>query len=167
MQSTPSISNPVQSSVIVLHDLSTNSVVLTKRSEQLINHPGEICFPGGFWESIDKTLFDTALRELNEELCITSDRVRLIKEMDVERTLLGAIIHPWLATIETIEPYIMNPEEVSRVISVSMDLVTNPKNYKQVFFERNGFSFKSWEFVANDEYIWGATARIMRQLATY
>ncbi|KTD75041.1 NUDIX hydrolase [Legionella waltersii] len=166
MQSIQLDDDHAQSSVIVLHDLSTNSIVLTKRSEHLKNHPGEICFPGGFRELDDENLLDTALRELNEELSITADRVTLIKEMQVETTLLGAVIHPWLASIESIVPYRINPSEVSAVISVSMDLATNMNNYKKLTIVRNGIQFESWEFIQNKEVIWGATARIMKQLAT-
>jgi 8-oxo-dGTP pyrophosphatase MutT (NUDIX family) len=165
MRSTQFNSEQSQSSVIVLHDLSTDSLVLTKRSEHLKNHPGEVCFPGGFRESEDKSLLDTALRELHEELNIAADRVTFIKEMKVETTLLGAVIQPWLASIESIVPYRINPSEVNSIISVSMDLVTNINNYKELIIERNGMRFVSWEFIQNKEVIWGATARIMKQLA--
>ena len=60
----------VHSAVLVLHELATDSLVLTKRSNKLRHHPGEICFPGGIWENQDENLYATALRELNEELGI-------------------------------------------------------------------------------------------------
>ncbi|KGP62752.1 DNA mismatch repair protein MutT [Legionella norrlandica] len=154
------------SSVIVLHDLSEDSLILTKRSEKLRNHPGEVCFPGGFHEAKDQNLYSTALRELNEELGITADRIRLIKKLKVERTLGGLIIHPWLASIETVVPYTMNFQEVSALISVPMLLVKNLQNYKKMVIEKKGLCFVTCQFIASKELIWGATARIMKQLAS-
>jgi len=153
------------SAVIALYERATDSLILTKRSEELRAHPGEVCFPGGAWEEEDKNLFETALRELYEELGITGDRVTLIRELDVETTLLGSIIHPWFASIESIIPYHINDKEVKRIISIPMPLVLDAQNYKVITVERNGFRFKSYELIYAGDSIWGATARIMKQLS--
>lgn len=153
------------SSVIVLYDLSRDSLILTKRSPMLKKHPGEVCFPGGFQEIKDQNLYSTALRELNEELGITSDRITLIRKLKIEKTLLGLVIHPWYASIDSIFPYTMNPQEVSELILVPMPLVKNQANYKEVRIEKEGRYFITCQFIADKELIWGATARIMRQLA--
>lgn len=152
------------SAVLVLHDLSADSLILTKRSEQLRHHPGEICFPGGVWEIGDDNLYSTALREVYEELGIPANRITLIKELQVERTLLGTVIHPWLASIQSIKPNQLNIHEVDRLISIPMSLVENPQNYKELVVEKYGLHIKSCKFIANEELVWGATARIMKQL---
>lgn len=77
----------------------------------------------------------------------------------------GTIIHPWLASIDSIRPYYQDPNEVAALIFIPMHLVINPINYREVMVERNGFRFKSCAFIPNDELVWGATARIMKQLA--
>ena len=154
----------VHSAVMVLHELCTDSLILTKRSNQLRQHPGEICFPGGVWEEQDDNFYTTALRELYEELGINADRVTLIKELQTERTLLGTIIHPWLASIESIRPYVQNSDEVTALILIPMSLVTNSKNYRDLMIEKGERRFISCEFIPNDELVWGATARIMKQL---
>lgn len=152
------------SAVMVLYERDSNSLVLTKRSEHLRAHPGEICFPGGTWEAGDANLYATALRELHEELGIASERVTLIKELTTQNTLLGSIIHPWYASIESIQPYYLNSDEVTRLILLPMDLVRAAKNYKEIQVQRGGFQFKSCEFIFNGDWIWGATAKIMKQL---
>ncbi|RUR12808.1 CoA pyrophosphatase [Legionella sp. km772] len=150
--------------VIVLHEHSTDCLILTKRSEHLRRHPGEVCFPGGVWEEGDENFYATALRELREELGIDSSRVSLIKELTREQTLLGSVIHPWLAAIDSIVPFHINDSEVASLISLPLAVVKNPKNYQEILVERSGFKFKSWQFIGHSEFIWGATARIMRQL---
>ncbi|STY29228.1 MutT/nudix family transporter protein [Legionella wadsworthii] len=158
--------NKIQpSAVVVLYEQISDSLILTQRSDNLRAHPGEICFPGGAWEKGDESYYATALRELNEELGISADRITLIKEMDSEHTLLGKIIHPWFASIETIIPYQINYQEVARLISIPMALVKDLKNYKNFKIERNGRYYMTCEFIAHQDWVWGATARIMRQLA--
>jgi 8-oxo-dGTP pyrophosphatase MutT (NUDIX family) len=151
-------------SVLVLQDLSTNMLILTKRSLNLPTHPGEICFPGGRWQRGDENLYSTALRELQEELGIASSRIHLDKAMQPVRTLSGFIIYPWLATIETIIPYSLNPQEVSEIIQLPLAEVKNPKLYQKITITKEGMHFSSCQYTATRHFIWGATARIMKQL---
>ncbi|MGQ3887776.1 NUDIX hydrolase [Legionella sp. CNM-1927-20] len=149
--------------VLVLHERVTHSIILTERSSQLKNHPGEICFPGGLWEEQDETLFATALRELEEELGITADRVTLQKSLAPEQTLTGYLISPWLASIETIEPYFLS-EEVVAVLRVPVAKVCDVAHYQKIEVEKRGLRFMSYQFTAETRFVWGATARIMMQL---
>ncbi|MCP0912864.1 MULTISPECIES: NUDIX hydrolase [Legionella] len=152
-------------SVIVLQDEAAASLVLTKRSANLRMHPGEICFPGGLWEPQDQNLWITALRELQEELGIAASRVRLLKELPLERTLSGTAIHPWLGSISALEPYLINENEVSEVIFLPIQDVLNPKNYQEIEIARFGQRLTCCQYTASSEhFIWGATARIMKQL---
>jgi len=152
------------SAVVVLHEQATNSLVLTQRSMHLREHPGEICFPGGRWEAGDTDLWSTALRELQEELGINPERVRLLKELAPEHTLRGHKIYPWLATISRLDPYTANENEVTSVLTIPMNEVITHSNYKRVVVTRYGFSVVTSQFTASDHFVWGATARIMKQL---
>lgn len=150
--------------VIVLYEQLSDSLILTERSNNLRSHPGEICFPGGRPDEGDKTLYDTALRELHEELGIKSERIRFEKKLQTQRTLSGFIIHPWLASIDTVDPYQLNVAEVVALLRLPMSEVRNLANYKQIIVERRGFKIKTFQFI-NDSYkVWGATAHIMMQL---
>ena len=151
--------------VIVLYEQASKCLILTKRSKHLHNHPNEVCFPGGHWEEHDLSLYATALRELKEELGIPSKRITLRKKLHIEKTLLGSIIHPWLASIELLEPFKINDSEVSSLVQVPLSLVQDPKNYQEISVERGGVQFKSCQFLGHEEFIWGATARIMKQLS--
>ena len=54
------------------------SILLVKRSSKVSTHKGEICFPGGKEENSDKSLLNTAFRELKEEIGISRESVNLI-----------------------------------------------------------------------------------------
>lgn len=153
-----------QSAVVVLLEKSSDSLILTKRSNKLVHHPGEFCFPGGCWEFGDECLWNTALRELQEELGIASSRVECLKQLEPESTLIGTMIYPWFASIHSLNPYVMNKLEVSDVIALPMKDVKLIDNYKEVSVERSGKTIISCQFTASNSFVWGATARIMKQL---
>lgn len=153
-----------ESAVIVMHEQATDSLILTRRTAHLRDHPGEVCFPGGRWERGDSDLWATALRELHEELGIGADRVRLIKKLEPEQTLHGSIIHPWFATILTLEPYIPNTYEVAEVLMLPMQAVNTISNYEDMVINRAGELVTTCQFTASHYFVWGATARIMKQL---
>lgn len=152
-----------EAAVIVLHAEDTDSIILTLRSKQLRDHPGEICFPGGRWEMGDTTLSDTALRELHEELGIFSDRVRIHKMMRPELSRSGYLIYPWFASIKTLFPYTPN-KEVDEVLELPMNAVCNLSNYKEIMVEKGELKIKTNQFVDDRYLVWGVTARIMMQL---
>ena len=153
-----------KAAVIVLIEEATDSLVLTQRSANLRDHPGEICFPGGRWQASDVDLWATALRELQEELGIEARRICFIKELLLECTHSGSIIQPWLATIPTLQPYSASIQEVDAVITVPMRDVTVITNYKDIVVERYGMRVETCQFIASTCFVWGATARIMKQL---
>ena len=152
------------SAVVVIHEQATDSLILTKRSLHLRDHPGEICFPGGRWQIGDANLWETALRELDEELGIDSTRVHYLKKLQSEQTLGGDVIQPWFASIRTLIPYSANVREVAAVLTVPMRDVKVVSNYKDVIVNRDGELIETHQFTASDYFVWGATARIMKQL---
>lgn len=160
-----SIVTPQTASVLVVYERSKDSLILTMRAPNLTIHPGEICFPGGRWQPGDENLYATALRELSEELGIASSRVTLHKAMAPVQTLTGFIIHPWFASITSLTPYHLDLNEVAEVITLPMEDVKLLKNYQNITVTRNGLNFQSCQYIASSHFIWGATARIMKQLA--
>jgi 8-oxo-dGTP pyrophosphatase MutT (NUDIX family) len=153
-----------EAAVLVLHELASDSLIMTLRSKKVRNHPGEVCFPGGRWQVGDNDLYATALRELQEEIGITPSRVQLQQAMQTERTLTGFIIQPWFACIDNLEPFKPDVEEVSEVFLLPMEEVKQAGNYKEIFVNYKGFTIKTYQYTATEHYLWGATARIMMQL---
>lgn len=157
----------MESAVIVLHEQSSDSLILTRRSMNLRTQPGHVCFPGGLREGKDENLYATALRELEEELGIAASRVRFIREMKKDKTLFMAVISPWFAAIESVEPYEINRDEVAELIKIPLEQVMRKENYREKKIKEEGFVFSSLVFTGSEHFIWGATARIMNQLNQY
>lgn len=153
--------------VIVLVEESSHSLILTQRSQELKNHPGEICFPGGRWQPGDPDFYQTALRELWEELGIESGRVYSQRPLTQEKTLTGFTIHPWFGKIKTLEPYQLDHREVAVVFRTPLSQVCKKENYLAIPVTRQGVLFHSYRYLGESEHVvWGATARIMMQLCS-
>jgi len=153
-----------QAGVVVLIEQQSNAVILTTRNKTMRHHPGEICFPGGRRHDEDRDLYQTALRELHEELGIPAARVQLVKALRPELTLTGYLIQPWLATISTLEPYSPNHHEVEDVLLVPLSEVCKRQNYRSYEVIKYGKRLISLAYKSDVGLIWGATARIMKQL---
>lgn len=153
-----------QAGVIVLYEECHDALILTQRSHQLREHPGEICFPGGRWQEGDVDFFATALRELQEELGIESGRLHSPVLMNTVRTQSGFVIHPWFAKIPHLEPYQLDCQEVIEVFRLPMADVQNPDNYQPIRVRRGDQDIESYQFATGQRFVWGATVRIMMQL---
>ena len=149
----------------MLHETTTDSLILTQRSFALPHHPGEVCFPGGRWQPTDEDYFATALRELQEELGVSPERILSPSPLESELTLTGFVIHPWFAKITTLEPFKMDEGEVAAVLRVAVPDVINRRNYHRVEVSRNGFTIQTIQYQGDDFTVWGATARIMLHLS--
>lgn len=158
------LKNIKESAVLVLKETQSDSLILTKRSDSLRVQPGEICFPGGVREAQDKDLYATALRELEEEIGISFERIQLIRSLAQDQSVFHSVIYPWYARIDTIEPYQINHSEVDTIIKVPMREVLKQENYENRAVQKYGIEFETTIFKGNRHFIWGVTARIMKQL---
>ncbi len=136
--------------------------LLTKRSNEVRHHKGEISFPGGTREDSDKDMMDTALRECCEEVGIKRNDVEIIGRLDDVYTLTGFVITPYVGIIPYPYEFKTNPSEVAY-------LITFPYSYLKeasVVMETAKYDGKSRQVQAihyKGDRIWGATCRMLLQ----
>ncbi len=140
-------------------------VLLTKRSSKLKHHPGQIAFPGGKVDPGDASLEAAALREAWEEVGLDPKIVRILGQLPSHETVTSFNVTPIVA--EMIEPFMPIPEvgEVEEVFTVPLAHVLDPDNYA---IQRRRWRGKWRSFYTvpyGPYYIWGATARMLRNLA--
>ena len=139
-------------------------VLLTRRSEALTSHKGQIAFPGGRLE-VGETSLQAALRETREEIGVDASSARVIGELSAHRTISSSShIIPHVVQLEA-EPreFAMN-SEVERVFSVSLRELTRPDTYAQEHWVFPDREVVVPMFYLDDETIWGATARMLQEL---
>ncbi len=136
-------------------------IVLTKRSEQVGVHKGEISFPGGMCEDEDGGTMNTALRECSEEIGVSAKDVEIIGRMDDMYTLTGFVITPYVGIIPYPYEFRTNPEEVARLIYLPIDhLCSAIPEMNAAEYEGRRMEQVPSIYYGGDR-IWGATCRIL------
>lgn len=141
-------------------------LLVIKRSDHGI-HAGQLAFPGGKREQSDKSLFETALRETEEEIGLMREAVIYLAELPaIETMTTGYRIHPFLGKIIPLQDWLIQEKEISEVIEVNLnDLV------KDEFHATGMLIFEDWKEPREISYykigayqLWGATYRIVKDL---
>jgi len=139
-------------------------LLFTKRTMQVENHKGQISFPGGVVEKTDNTFLDTALRETEEEIGLKREMIEILGQIDDTLTLVSNyIIHPFVGYIPFRPSFKENPHEVEEIIFVPLKWFLNER-WKVTQIKWEGDYYNSIVFEYNNHIIWGATARILKNL---
>lgn len=140
-------------------------VVLTRRSSRLRSHTHQVSFPGG---RIDKgeTPVEAALREAREEVGIDPDKVDVFGELSHLSTVSNpAPITPFVAGLPGRPELRPNPAEVERAFTVPLVELTLPEVYREELWTfPDGVERPMSFFELVGDTVWGATARMLREL---
>lgn len=139
-------------------------LLFTKRTESVEHHKGQISFPGGAFDGLDKTPADTALRESFEEIGLDPAAVSLLGTMDDLQTPTGFIVTPLIGYIENLPPLHLNAEEVAQVILIPIERFFDDSLRRSDFRERDGAKVEIYSYDVWKEPVWGATALFVKQL---
>ena len=140
-------------------------ILLTKRSNNLKNHPGQIAFPGGKKDQSDSSPIETALRETQEEVGLNPKNVEIIASLPSHKTATGFVIKPYLGLINQPFSEILRQGEVDEVFTVPYEYILNEKNFSIQTRKWNGSQRSYYVVPYGPYYIWGATARILLNLS--
>ena len=160
-------SNFLEASVLipVLTFKKNLEILLTKRSINLKNHPGQIAFPGGKKENFDISLIETALRETEEEVGLSRHLVEIIASLPTHKTATGFIIKPYIGIISQPFEETLRCGEVDEVFTMPFDHILNEGNFTIQTRKWNGSQRQYYAVPYGPYYVWGATARILLNLS--
>jgi len=142
------------------------TVLLTKRTEHLKNHAGQISFPGGRVDDGDRDARHTALRETEEEIGLTSAAIEVIGRLADYVVGTGYLVSPIVGLIAPPFRLKPHPGEVAEVFEAPLDYVLDPDNFERHSREYEGTERFYYAVTWNDYYIWGATAGMLRHLSS-
>ena len=147
---------------VVLH--KSPSVLLTRRTDHLKAHGGQISFPGGRRERQDQSPDATALRETEEETGLNRSHIDVVGRLDDYFTVTGFQITPIVGLLTP--PLHLQPDrfEVAEVFEVPLDFVMDPKNTLHQTVKKDGKRRRYVAIPYQNYYIWGATAGILVHL---
>ncbi|MEI6133480.1 MAG: CoA pyrophosphatase [Desulfomonile sp.] len=140
-------------------------VLLTKRSDMVEHHRGEISFPGGKVDLTDPDLKHCALRETSEEVGISPDEVRLIAELDDFYTVATRFhVVPFVGVVPYPYEYRVSIREIAGLVTPPLDIFFDPSRRREDVWMIRGEPVTVVSYLWNGLNIWGATARIMKHL---
>jgi 8-oxo-dGTP pyrophosphatase MutT (NUDIX family) len=140
-------------------------VVLTRRTDRVEHHKGEISFPGGSRDPEDADLVATALREGEEEIGLRAEHVEIVGRVDDIVTVSQFHVSAYVGALAPLaSPYVWrpHPEEVAEVIEVPLTHLMDPASLVRETVERRGSLVEREGYRYGDHLIWGATARILQ-----
>ena len=140
-------------------------LILTKRSSHLKHHPGQIAFPGGKVDAGDSGPEAAALREAWEEIGLSPDRVEVLGRLPAHETVTNYMITPILGIVRDDFTPVPEAGEVDEVFTVPLAHVLDRGQFVIEGRVWKGQPRRYFAVPYGPYYIWGATARILRNLA--
>jgi 8-oxo-dGTP pyrophosphatase MutT (NUDIX family) len=154
--------------LVILHyhaaAVTTPRLILTKRSANLRTHKSEISFPGGRHSPGEDrgNLLHTALRETREEIGLEFAENEVLGSLKPVNTMTSNHhIVPFVTVQDRLAEQKMAPEEVEKIIDAPLieTLQTMSPDMSHRVLAKDACQFNYGE-----DIIWGATARILKQL---
>ena len=146
-------------------------IVLIRRTEDGKAHSGQVSFPGGRMDATDPDLQYTAMRELEEEVGVTSSSIQLLGALSpLYIPVSNFHVYPFVGFSQQQPVFQLSEQEVSKLLIVSLnDLFHNSRKTKASVTSPADPNFKRIvnAYQLNDgSIIWGATAMILAELET-
>ena len=147
-------------------------VLFTERSKELRSHAGQISFPGGGIDDQDADARAAALREAREEVGLDPRHVEIIGQLDDCPTFVtGYVILPVVGVVDPLAftaagryPWTPSAAEIAGLHELSLDAFMDPRNRRVEQRLRDGLPYELTWYTVGSATVWGATARILRQL---
>jgi 8-oxo-dGTP pyrophosphatase MutT (NUDIX family) len=162
----PDQSTIIQSSVLILlfPDNGKINTCLIRRPSTMRHHGGQIAFPGGRHEYLDKDLIQTALRESYEEIGTESNLIEILGALTpLYVQVSNFMINPFLGWSEILPDFKIDKSEVDELFIIPVEkFLLNTINQKREVNTILG-TFNVPGYYINKLFIWGATAMIISE----
>ena len=140
-------------------------VLLTHRSEALVEHRGQVAFPGGAREPQDEDLKSTALREMHEEIGVDPADVIVFGHLGDMSIITGYKVRPFVGQIPWPYELSLSDEEVESAFIIPLDWLVDP-DHRTV--EYRSYAGREFPVIFFDHFeghqLWGASAEMTLSL---
>jgi 8-oxo-dGTP pyrophosphatase MutT (NUDIX family) len=167
-QSIRKLSDKTQTPAAVLLAITDNAdnpqVILTRRSQHLSTHKGQVAFPGGKAESFDKDPEATAVREAHEEIGLDPVSVQVVGQMGQVLSRQGFVVTPIVGVVpeNQVASLVPNLDELDRIFTVPISFLVNNRPVMDEISISEGVQ-QVPSFYYEDYRIWGMTAFILAE----
>lgn len=161
-------SNPRKGSVLIL--LFPNTVhkelcfLLTRRTESVADHKGQISLPGGAVDPVDPSIAHTAVREACEEVGVCSDEIRILGSLTpIYIPPSDFCVQPFVAHLPRVPKLVPQPDEVAEILEVPLSYLLNESNQAVEEQFLDGSVKQVPFFNVYGHKVWGATAVVLSE----
>lgn len=137
------------------------TILLTERTRGLLDHAGQVSFPGGGRERRDADSVQTALRETREEIGLEPSQVEPVGFLDGYLTITGYAVTPVVGLVSPGFVLKPNPVEVTEVFEVPLAFLRDPANRQLRKRQLGNRELGYFLFAYGPHQIWGATAAML------
>lgn len=142
-------------------------LVLTRRTETLRGHSGQISFPGGRRDPEDADFAVTALRETCEELGLCDDIAVIGSLTPIYIPPSHFNVYPFVGYLDTPPHFHPNPDEVAEVFTVPLDALLDSayksEELREFQFRGEVISMRVPYYALCGHKVWGATAIMLSE----
>ncbi len=162
------ISNQSASLVLLTSGKNEIFIVLTKRSNTLRLHPGQVSLPGGKPDLKDNDFGETARRETEEEIGISQKNMTHLGYLSSVLTNSNYLIIPSVSfcsinSDQILSKLKLSENEVEKVWLVPLKKIIDLKSYVKVNSRNSNTVY--WKIKGTSPIIWGASALILKNFA--
>ena len=143
-------------------------VLLTRRTDSLRQHAGQVSFPGGRVDDDDAGPVAAAVREAAEEIGLAPAQAEPLGFLDPLVTITGFRVLPVVAMLAVDFVPVPNPDEVADVFEVDLEFLLHPDHLERIALDWRGRTRHVLQYrsapQAPQQRIWGVTASILFNL---
>ncbi len=164
----PSVPGYLEAAILILFSRIDDQwqVILTRRTNNVSDHKGQVAFPGGAREISDASLLEAALRETNEEIGVSKKDIEVFGKMNPMQTISYFHITPFLGFIPHPYPYQPARDEVERIFSIPLNWIADKENWSMDWINglpdgsrRQVIRYKPYD----GEILWGISAMFLQE----
>jgi 8-oxo-dGTP pyrophosphatase MutT (NUDIX family) len=139
-------------------------VIFVERAAHLRDHPGQIGLPGGGVDPADgDDRARTALRELEEELGIPPERVRIVGRLpQIDQRVNNFSVAPFVGIVRPHTRIAIDESETAAVFFVPLAAIVAPGAVRDGIEVFGELEIPTDVFDYGDRHVWGLTGRILR-----
>ena len=139
-------------------------LVLTRRTDRVDFHKGQISFPGGQLEK-GEGLEHAALREAQEELGVDPDSLQILGMLTpLYIPPSNYCIYPVVALTQSRPDFHPSQIEVAEVLEIPLEHLLDPQNILREMWTIRGSEVDVPFYAFGEHKIWGATAMVLAEL---
>jgi len=161
------LGRPQRAAVLVpiVDDGGPLRLLLTRRTEDLPTHAGQVAFPGGLVEPGEEDPVNTALREAEEEVGLPKGAVEVLGLLDDFPTRTDTVaVTPVVGVLRRVPPLRALAAEVARIFDIPIHDLMQADRWTWREEPRGDRRLRIYYFLHEGETLWGLSARIVLHL---